>query len=476
MSDMGDQASSLQLSSEEMRRLGYAVVDMLVEHERTLREKPVTRVVDWKSSREKLGGAFREEGRPAEEVLRQVERDVFSTIMHVNHPRFFAFVPSPGGFVGAMADALASGFNVFAGTWVEGSGPATIELATVDWLRQVCGLPETTRGLFVSGGSVANLTALAVARHVKLPDGADKAVIYLSDQTHSSVERGLRVLGFRNDQIRKLAAGSDYLLCVETLKLAVAEDRATDRQPFAVIANAGTTNTGAVDPLEELADFCAAENLWLHADGAYGAAAALCERGRRMLKGLDRVDSLSLDPHKWLFQPFEIGCVLVREGEQLKQTFQIMPEYLRDVHRQQGLNFADYGIQLTRSFRALKLWMSLQVFGVAAFRRAVEQGFEMAEAVERRLRRNSNWEIVAPARMAVVSFRWAPEGHTDAQLDRINDTLAALLFTDSIAAVTTTTLRGHVALRMCTINPRTTVEDIEITIARLEEIAASLAL
>ncbi|MCP5116315.1 MAG: aminotransferase class V-fold PLP-dependent enzyme [bacterium] len=474
MSEVKPPSNPLQLAPEEMRRLGYAIVDMLVEHERTLAGKPVTRVLDWKASRDKLGGGFPEKGRAPGEVLDQVGRDVFSTIMHVNHPRFFAFVPSPGGFVGAMADALAAGFNVFAGTWVEGSGPATVELATLDWLRQVCGLPETAGGLFLSGGSMANLTALAVARQVKLGEGDDAAVIYCSNQTHSSVERGVRVLGFQAGQFRKLATGDDYCLSIEALKAAVAEDRASGRRPFAVIANAGTTNTGAVDPLDTLADFCRDENLWLHADGAYGAAAALCERGKRILKGLDRVDSVSLDPHKWLFQPFEIGCLLVREAEQLKQTFQIMPDYLRDVHRQQGVNFADYGIQLTRSFRALKLWMSLQIFGVAAFRQAMEHGFNLAEAVEARLARNPNWEVLSPARMAIVSFRWAPAGHADAELNRINDTLASLLFTDATAAVTTTKLHGHVALRMCTINPRTTSADIDLTISRLEEIAGSL--
>lgn len=465
----------LQLPPEEMRRLGYAIIDMLVEHEQQLRDKPVTRVVDWKASRRKLGDPFPEEGEAPEAVLERLQRDVFSTTMQVNHPRFFAFVPSPGNFVSAMGDALAAGLNIFAGTWVEGSGPATLELRTIDWLRQVCGMPETTGGLFVSGGSLANLTALAVARRVKLDDDIAHSVLYCSDQTHSSVERGLRVLGFRPDNVRKLPADEGYRLPMNDLAEAVADDRAAGRRPFAVIANAGAINTGAVDPLRELAAFCRDQELWLHADGAYGAAAALSDRGRELLDGLSEVDSLSLDPHKWLFQPFEMGCVLVRRGDQLLETFRIFPEYLRDVHRHQGINFADYGIQLTRSFRALKLWMSLRVFGVAAFRQAIDRGFDLAEHAQVRLRKNPDWQILHPASMAVIPFRFAPPGQTDAELDRLNDTLAALLFTEATAAVATTTLRGHVALRLCTINPRTTEDDIDQTITRLEEIAASIA-
>jgi aromatic-L-amino-acid decarboxylase len=461
----------LQLAPEALRRLGYRIVDLLVEHEQSLASQAVARVLDWRAARERLREPFAEQGIEAGAVLDQIERDVLGAIMHVDHPRFFAFVPGPSNLVSALAEALAAGYNVFAGTWMEGSGPAEVELRTIDWLRTVCGLPETAFGLLVSGGSVANLTALAVARRVKLGDSISRGVIYFSDQTHSAVERALRILGFGERQMRRLPSDEHFRLPLGALERAVAADRKAGLTPFCVVANAGTTNTGAVDPLRELAAWRRQEGLWLHADGAYGAAAALSERGRELLDGLGSVDSLALDPHKWLFQPFEAGCVLVRHGDQLRDTFRIVPPYLEDVYRQEGVNFCDYGIQLTRSFRALKLWTSLKVFGIAAFRQAIEQGFRLAEFAEARLRSNPVWEIVSPAQMAVVCFRYLKPGLAAPDTDAFQQRLADAIFADGFAALTTTVLKGRRVLRMCTINPRTTEQDIDETIARLERLA-----
>lgn len=449
----------LTLAPDEMRRIGYSVVDFLVEHFASQHEQCVTARSDRATLTENLDTGFSPDGRPFEEVFETVRREVFAQRMQVDHPRFFAFVPSPGNFVSAMADALVSGLNIFQGTWLASSGPSAIELLTMDWLRREVGLPESGGGLMLSGGSMANLTALAAARHAR-----GTGTVYFSDQTHSSVDRALRVLGFTSDQIRRLPSGSDFRLPVEALKRAIAEDRSAGRKPFCVIANAGTTNTGAVDPLDELAGLCAAEGLWLHADGAYGAAAVLCEEGRRALAGIERVDSLSLDPHKWLFQPFESGCVLLRDAQILRDAFRIMPDYLQDVHRLREVNFCDYGIQLSRSFRALKLWMSLQVFGVDAFRAAIARGFELAQIAERALRELPDWEIVTPAQMGIVSFR-----HRGG--DRLNLALIDRMFEEGYAFLTSTVLDGRKALRLCTINPRTTDEEMRETVLRLDCLA-----
>lgn len=466
----------IQLPPDQMRELGYRVVDLLVEHFTNVGREPVGR----KGSRPELEARLREPvpeapGDP-EALLERLQRDVFSSMLHVDHPRFFAFVPGPGNFVSVMADALAAGLNVFTGTWFAGSGPAQVELVVTDWLREICGLPEGAGGLFVSGGSMANLTALAVARHVKLGDRTEGAVVYTSDQTHSSVFRALRVLGIRDEQVRTLPADGEFRLPLDELRRAVTEDRAAGRTPFCVVANAGTTNTGAVDPLPELAALCRREGVWLHADGAYGAPAVLTEEGRRRLEGLGEVDSLSLDPHKWLFQSFETGCVLVRDRHLLKDTFQIMPEYLRDTHgAQEEVNFGNYGIQLTRSFRALKLWMSLHTFGLGAFREAIARGIRLAEVAEATLRESRRWEVVTPAQLGVVSFRYLPEGVEPAQVDALNGRMVGEMMEDGFALATSTVLRGRTALRLCTINPRTTEEDIRATIGKMEEIAERLA-
>jgi glutamate/tyrosine decarboxylase-like PLP-dependent enzyme len=315
---------------------------------------------------------------------------------------------------------------------------------------------------------MANLTALAVAMHVRLSQ-SQRAVLYASDQTHSSIERGLRVLGFKPEQLRKIPSDTEFRLDLEALVGAVEADRSRGLEPFCVVANAGTTNTGAIDPLVDLAALCREDGLWLHVDGAYGASAVLCERGRRSLPGLGLADSLTLDPHKWLFQPYEIGCVLVRDSRWLKDAFHILPEYLLDTTGHDGeVNFGDYGIQLTRGFRALKLWMSLQVFGRSGFAEALNRGFDLAELVASAVAEMPDWEVVTPAQMAVVTFRFAPQRVASERLDELNRALVGALMADGYAMISSTILRGKTVLRMCTINPRTTKKDIRETLARLD--------
>lgn len=294
-------ARSLELSPEEMRRFGYRVIDLLVDHFANMKSRPVGRKADPNDIRPLVAGPPPDAPWDPAALLDFLAAEVFPNILHVDHPRFFAFVPAPGNFVSAMADALAAGFNVFNGTWLGGSAAAALELAVIEWLCEMCGFPAGAGGLFVSGGSVANITALAVARSVKLADDTHGVTVYFSDQTHSSVERAFCVLGFLPDQMRKIECDAEWRLPLHSLRAAVDANRRAGFRPFCIVANAGTTNTGAVDPLSDLAEFAGAKDLWLHADGAYGAAAVLCDRGREALSGLERVDSLSLDPHKWLF-------------------------------------------------------------------------------------------------------------------------------------------------------------------------------
>jgi len=455
--------SRLTLSREEMRDFGYRVVDLLIEHFASLRDDPVGNKSDPTKMISLIDKDPPEAGRDPNELLTQLERDVFPNNLHVDHPRFFAFVPGPNNFVSTMADALAAGFNIFNGTWLGGSAAAAVELGVVRWLCRTCRLPESAGGLFVSGGSMANLTGLVAARKALLQDRIGGATIYFSDQTHSSVQRALHVIGFMREQMRKLPSDENFRLSIQTLRNAIAEDRAKGLRPFCIIANAGTTNTGAIDPLNELADLAAKERLWLHVDGAFGAASVLSERGRVLLGGLERADSISLDPHKWLFQSFECGCALVRDVTLLRSAFQIKADYLRDVHRATvELNPADHGVQLTRSFRALKVWLSLQTFGLAAFREAITRGFQLAEIAERELRSRRGWEILSPAQMATVCFRFGDKDETQTKL-------VDAMMADQFALLTSTELRGVASLRLCTINPRTTEEDIIKTVDRLDQ-------
>jgi len=464
------QNDTLQLSRDEMIALGHEVVAMIVAHLEGLPNKPVVRKADRPSLESCLREPLPEQSVPISTVIRQVQRDVLSNVSHNDHPRYFAFVSGPGNFVSAMADALASGFNVIPADWLDASGPSEVELVTVDWLRQICGLPEGAGGLFVSGGSMANLISLSTARHAKLREkNTSSAVAYCSDQTHSSVERALRVLGFDISQLQKLPSDDSFRISSAQLRQQIADDRAAGRIPFCVIANAGATNTGAVDPLVEVGQLCKQEGLWLHVDGAYGAPAVLCEKGRSLLRGLELADSLALDPHKWLFQPYEIGCVLVRDVRSLHKAFAVRPDYLKDLESKEAeVNFCDYGIQLSRSFRALKLWMSLKVFGLAAFREAVARGFFLAEFAESLLQPSSHWEVVTPASMGIITFRFVPDGVPEQDTDLINQQIVDETLKEGFATVSSTRLRGRKVLRLCTINPRTTEDDIRQTLQRLE--------
>lgn len=467
-----DPTPPLQLSPDAMRAFGHRVVDLIVDHVETLRDRRVG-IQKTRAEIEARLGSFSDAPHLPDDVLAMVEREVMGAITAVDHPRFYAFVPAPGSFVGAMADALASGFNVFSGHWLAASGPGVVELQTVDLLRQACRFPDGAGGLFVSGGSMANLSGLAAARAVKLGAPNPLATIYLSDQTHSSVAKGLRVLGFDSTQVRSVAVDEALRMDTVALSQAIATDRREGRRPFCVVGSAGTTNTGAVDPLEEIAAICHANDMWLHVDGAYGAAAALTDRGWASLRGLELADSIALDPHKWLFQPFEIGCVLVRDMRHLRQAFAVHPEdnasYLADVGRiaEREVVFYEHGVQLTRSFRALKLWMSLRIFGLSAFREAIDRGIALAEEAEQMLRADSRWDVVTPAQLAVVTF--APRltnidlAEANARVERAVERLTG----DGYAMVTSTQVRGRTVLRFCLIHPDARLEEVRETAERL---------
>ncbi|MEO7962548.1 MAG: aminotransferase class I/II-fold pyridoxal phosphate-dependent enzyme, partial [Gemmatimonadaceae bacterium] len=420
-------------------------------------------------------------GTPFNEILDEVVDDVFPNITHTDHPRFYSFVPSPINFVSVMGDLLATGHNVFAGHWLSSSSAAQIELIVLDWLKEMCGLPADAGGTLVSGGSMANLSAIATAREIKLGGPDATAVVYCSDQTHSSLSKGLRVIGFGRNQRRVVDTDEALRLSMPALEAAVAADRAAGLKPFVVVANAGTTNTGAVDPIPAIADLCEREGMWLHVDGAYGAASAITTRGRALLPGLERADSITLDPHKWLFQPYEVGCLLVRDARHLQRAFRVHDDdhadYLVDVmaHHEGEVNFFERGIQLTRSFSALKLWMSLRTFGLAEFRRAIDVGLDLAEHTERCLRLDSRWEIVTPAQLGVVTFRWRGDGMSLEDADAVMRRVVKDMTADGYALVLSTVLKGLSVLRICPMHPGGTNEEIEETIRRLTIFAESAA-
>ena len=464
-----------KLSKEEMKDYGYKVVDLLVSHFDNLGTEKLVSLASRKQMDALLQESIPNEATPQDEVLNHVVENVLSHSDLLTHPKFYSFVPSPSNYISVMADTLATGYNIFSGGWVGSPAAAELEIVAMNWLLKIFDFPITKGGgLFTSGGSMANLTALTTARRIKCGEDYSKAIIYLSDQAHSSNIKAIRILGFKKRQVRVIPTDGEFKISLNKLKNVIAKDKIEGYLPFCMIASAGTTNTGTVDPLEEMAEICASENLWFHIDGAYGGAAILAEKGKTLLKGIEKADSLTIDPHKWLFQPYEIGCLLVRDHKWLSKTFSEKPVYLRDIEGNDSeINFYDHGIQLTRRFRALKFYMSIKTFGLNAFREAIEYNISLTEELESFLRKSPKWEVISPATLAIINFRYNSIGHNlpEKELDNLNQYISKRIIDSRSAVLVTTILQDQVVLRMCLINPRTTLEDLQDTLKKCEEFA-----
>ena len=458
-----------------MQRLGYRVIDIVSHHLATLRDERVVETAPRAQLSKSLGTSAPQTGIDFEKLIGTLEQSVFPYHAREPHPGFLAYIPSCPTFPSLLGDWIATGYNFFAGVWPVAAGPNQIEMVVLEWFRQWMGMPAGSSGLLTSGGSGANLTALVAARHAAVEKGKDirKLTVYASAQAHSSVVRAAWIAGIARDNVRTVAMDELFRIDVADLKRVVAEDRANGFEPFVVVASAGTTNTGSVDPLNAIADFAESESLWFHIDAAYAGFAALSEEGRTMLSGIGRADSLTLDPHKWLFVPFECGCLMVRDPAILDAAFHIMPEYLKDVRPgEEEVNFADRGEQLTRYSRALKIWMSVSYFGVDAISDEIDNAFKRARLLESLVRQSANFATLCKAQFGIFCFRAKPGGVDDAELDSLNEKINARVVSNGRFLISSTRLRGKFSLRMCTLGFRTTEDDIK---ALFGEIEAALA-
>ena len=461
-----------------MRRLGHHVADVVADHLASLRGQPVLTGLSRSATDALVLRPPPAQGVGFETLLETLQRDVFAYHAREPHPGFMAYVPSCPTFPGVLGDWLATGFNFFAGVWPVASGPNGLEVTVLAWFREWLGMPAGTGGLLTSGGSGANLTAIVAARHAAIGEDADRLVrltMYTSDQAHSSVRRAGWIAGIPREHIRAVATDDQLRLRPDALQEMITADRAAGFIPFLVAASAGTTNTGAIDPLHELADLCGRERLWFHVDAAYGGFAVLTQRGRDALEGLHRADSVTLDPHKWLFVPFECGCLLAREPRRLADVFRIYPEYLRDVESAgEEINFADYGEQLTRYSRALKVWLSVGYFGTDALTAAIDQGMDLARVAERAVREHPDLELLSPAQFGICCFRAHPVAVTGASdLDALNEAILARVNAGGRYFISSTRLRGSYSLRICVLGYRTTEADVRGLIAEIGESARS---
>lgn len=471
-----EKTTPFTLSKEEMRVYGYKVVDIIADHFDNISSKNISCLAD----RKEMEAILKEDEIPTQGseplvVLDHVLNHVMSHVDLLTHPKFYSFVPSPNNFISTMADTLSTGYNIFSGGWSASPAAAEVEIISLNWLLKIFRFPEKQGGgIFTSGGSMANLTALATARRIKCGEDFSKAIIYLSDQAHSSNIKAIRILGFKQEQLRIIPTDGEFKIAINKLKNAIAKDKIDGLTPFCILASAGTTNTGTVDPLDDIAQLCENENMWMHVDAAYGGAAILADKGYEYLKGIERADSVTVDPHKWFFQPYEIGCLLVKDHRWLSKTFTEKPEYLRDIEGNESeINFYDHGIELTRRFRALKFYMSVKTYGLDAFKAAINYNIELTERLETKLRESAKWEIISPATLAVINFRYHPMhiSLSENELDALNQFISKQIIAHKEAVLVTTILNHQVVLRMCLINPKTTFDDLMESINQLENYA-----
>jgi glutamate/tyrosine decarboxylase-like PLP-dependent enzyme len=464
------------LDPDEVRRLGYVAADMVATHRADLLARPVFGKVGGSAS--VFDEPLPEEGRPADEVLAAVRDHVLAHPFGNSHPRFFAFINATADPIGTVADYLASAMN--SNCWGGDHAAIHVERVVVGWIAEILGLPPAAEGILTSGGSMANLIALAAARRAAAPNvrdegfaGTPSLVVYASDQVHNCVDKAVDLLGIGRRQLRRIAADDRFRVRVDVLRQAIAADRKAGLQPAIVVGNAGTVNTGSIDPLDELADVCAREGLWFHADGAYGAMATISPKLRPLFRGLERADSVAADPHKWLYVPYEAGAALIRDSGRLADTFRQSAPYL--VHDPDSpvvgpVSFNERGPELSRGFRALKVWVGLKRHGCKGYAAAVEHDVAMARFLADETQRRDDFELLAEPVLSIVNFRFRPKhvGMTDSDLDRLNRQIVNRLVGSGAFFVAPTVLKGRTSIRVAIVNFRTREGDLQ---ALLDEAA-----
>ncbi|MCG8456801.1 MAG: pyridoxal-dependent decarboxylase [Holophagales bacterium] len=463
--------SPLELSPQEMRELAHLAVERVVEHVASLPEQPAS---DYGGAVDVAGSLIEpmpRAGEPPERILDRLFREIVPKGINTASPGFLGYVPSGGLFHAAVADLIANGINRYVASWHAAPGLAQIESTVVRWFCDMVGFPERAGGFLASGGSIANLSAIAMARSELLGEDFQRGTLYLADQAHHSNEKAARLAGLSRDNLRRVPVDGRFRICIDELRRRIRNDRNDGMRPFLVIGSVGTTNTGAVDDLQALADLAEEEGLWLHLDAAYGGFFVLTERGRRRMRGIERADSITLDPHKGLFLPYGTGCLLARDRCALERTHRVDAAYLPD--REYGaepVSFCDISPELSRDFRGLRVWLPLRMHGVGAFRDALDEKLDLAAWAAEELDRHPELEIVARPQLSTLAFRLARPGLGRDELDRANRALLEAVNARQRVFLSGTHLDTGFVLRLNVLGRRTPVDRLQ---RGLEDIRAS---
>ena len=468
----------LDPSADEIRNWGNSVIQLMTNYLGDLRDHRVYGRMSSREIRGRLDSALPTHGTDFDGLLKVFRETIIPFSRQNAHPRMFGYVQSPGTALAAFADLLASTLNANLTVWRSAPAPVELERLTIDWVRQILGFNADAGGLFVSGGSMANFAAITTARQAKDKPSA-RLRMYASSETHFSVAKAAALLGIGRENVRLVAVDKRFKVRTDDLVAKITADVKTGYFPFCVVANAGTVNTGAVDPLAEIREVANRFQLWMHVDGSYGAFAVLAKSARGLFAGLEQADSIALDPHKWLYLPVDVGCVIYRAPETAQATFAHDAEYTRIIGEEADEAFAfwDYGPELSRRFRALKVWMLLKGVGLHSLGEAIESNLACARYLESLVRTSDDFEMVAPVELSIFCFRHVPShlrSESPQTIDEFNERLLIALQRDGSSYLSNTTLDGRFALRGCVLNYRTTLRDMEILLEDLRRVAKTL--
>ncbi len=468
----GDPAS-LELTPAQMRHLGDEALRRIVEHIASIPDQPVRGDVDAAAA---LCASMREAapelGAPTHEILDPLFREWIPRSFTTPSPGYLAYIPGGGLYPAAVADFISAATNRYTGVWLAAPALVQLEANVLDWFRDWMGFPPSTRGLLTTGGSMAGFNAILCARERWLGRDVRPGVLYTTTHVHHSVEKAAKLAGVFEDRVRHIPVDSHFSMRVDALGDAIRADRASGLRPFMVVSSAGTTNTGAVDPLGAIADVCAAENLWHHVDGAYGAFFHMCPELRGLLDGLPRADSLTLDPHKGLFLPYGTGALLVRDGSALRAVHGMSAGYLPGTPDPDAFyDPSQYGPELSRGFPGLRIWMCLKVFGAARFRAALAEKRALAVQAAARFAALPGLVMVAPPQLSLFAFHLTRPGATIADENRLTTDLLERVTRRGRVMLTGCTVDGRVLGRVCVLSFRTRQAQID---ACVEDLADAL--
>ena len=467
---------------EEMRAIGHLMMDDMIDYLKDIKDKPV-----WKPIPEETKTFFKEElpeyGMNAKEIYAQFKTHILPYNKGNIHPRFWAWVQGTGTPMGVFGDFLASAMNP--NVTIGEQSPMYVDQEVVNWCKQMMHFPESASGILLSGGSMANTTALIVARNHMIAfsrkEGmqglALKPVMYCSSETHSCIAKAAEVIGVGTEGLRKISVNADYTINLESFEQTIRDDISKGYNPFCLVGNAGTVNTGAIDDLNALKLLCEKYDLWFHIDGAFGALAKLTDQYKEKLKPIEEADSVAFDLHKWMYMPYEVGCVLIRNNEAHRNAFSFAPNYL--MTHEEGLasgpdSFNNFGIELSRGFKALKVWMSIKEQGIKKYAEQIEKNIQQAEYLTDLVNENNTLELLAPTSLNIVCFRFVSSNKTKEELNQLNKDIVMKLQVSGIASPSSTILGGNYAIRVAITNHRSITSDFDLLINETIKLGNSL--